>query len=135
DGVEVLRGEVERHATVPAAVLVPALEALSGAAQEDRAGGHQLAAAGRRTAVLEGARGHDGDRDLLVLLAERPVLGTVRADDVLHAPALALGDEARLHPPSLVPCSRRNFRHDPFLALPYIWITRKERRMTASPMT
>ena len=72
DALEVLRRVPERHAAIARAVLVPALEGLAGAAEHQRARRHQLAA-GRR-AVLEAARGDDGDGDARVLLLERAIL-------------------------------------------------------------
>src|SRR5437867_4701748 len=95
------------------------LETLTGVAEQQRAGRHQLAT--RRGAVLKAPRRNDGDGDVRVPFFERTVAGTGSADHVLDRPALALGQNApREASPGTAPGvprqsllqSERNFSQD-----------------------
>jgi hypothetical protein len=70
--LEVIGGIPEGHATVAFRVFVPALEALTGVAEQERARGHHHVA--KRRSILEGARQHDRHRILRVLFLERAIL-------------------------------------------------------------
>src|SRR5579883_277585 len=73
-------------------MLVPALETLACAAEQQRAGGHQFLAPGR--AVLEGSGTHQRDGVIGMPLFEWAVARPRAAHDVRDAPAIALGENA-----------------------------------------
>lgn len=87
EGLEIARLVGKGNASVPYAVIVPALEVLPGISKKERSGGHQLAAGAR--AVLKAASGDDGDADIGMLLFKGTVVRAGSAHDAGHAPAVA----------------------------------------------
>ncbi len=93
ESLEGIRRVAKRKAAVSGVVFVPALERLVGAAQEQRARGHQLAP--ERRSILKCSRGDDGDGHVRMPLFESAVSGPGGADHVFHRPSVALGQHAR----------------------------------------
>jgi hypothetical protein len=77
--------EMKRQATIPDPMLMTAFEASSRVAEHE--GTRREGRPAVRSAVLEGAACDGGDACQIVLLFERTVVGTGRADDVLDPPA------------------------------------------------
>ncbi len=93
DGFPLLGREMEREAAVAVTVIVAAFEASPFISEQQGAGRQDRST--RRRAVLERAFCYRGDAHRAVPLLERAIMRAGSADDVVHAPTLARGQQMR----------------------------------------